>query len=342
MSNKHVPKIYIVLLLVFLFILISISIFIIGHNMQKTVLSPLKKVRYASVPSIVEAPAHVAYNNGFFTNEGLDLSLTVNPDGKTSLNQLFEGEVDIISVMATPVVYSSFNRDDFYILAKVSTDFNIHRIVARKDSNINSAEDLIGKKVAVLFGTSGHFYMDSWLLYNGLFPSDLNIINMNGPDSVEALINGVIDAMFCWFPFPVLAEKALGDNAMVFPPDDLIPNSWVIVVKKEYAHNNSEVIKMFLNGIIEGEKFIQNNPLEAIKAHSKISGVDEEILTPFFYNMGFNLLLDQKLILDMEDQVRWMKSYKYIESEIVPNYLDYIHPEALTSVKPESVTIITR
>lgn len=95
-------------------VLLIIAATVIISNSEKTAISDIVDVRYASVPAIVEAPAHIAYAKGFFYEEGLDVEMKLNPDGKTSLDQLFAGTVDIASVMATHVVFRSFERDDFY------------------------------------------------------------------------------------------------------------------------------------------------------------------------------------------------------------------------------------
>lgn len=62
-------------------------------------------------------------------------------------------------------------------------------------SSINGVADLKGKKVATIKGTLPHFYLLEALKANGLQASDINLINMTGPDSEQALRLGQIDAM---------------------------------------------------------------------------------------------------------------------------------------------------
>lgn len=297
-------------------------------------------VRFASVPAVIEAPSHVAYKNGYFEAEGLDLTMEINPDGKTSLDHLMDDQVDIAAVMSTPVIYKSFERDDFYIISQIGRTELIHSAVARRDSGISSAEDLRGKRVAVMFGTSGHFFMDTWLLYQGLKPSDMEVINLNGPDSVEAIKKGEIDAMFCWFPFPKIAEAELGDNAFVFSNDNVVTGSWLVIAKKEYVHQNPEVLERFLRAIYRAESFIREDTDAALKIYTDVAGLDEEIAATIFDQMVFSLSLEQSLLLDLEDQARWIIDYGYTDQVDIPNYLDYVYPDALLAVNPEAVRII--
>lgn len=297
-------------------------------------------VRFASVPAIVEAPSHIAYQKKYFSEEGLDLSIEINPDGKTSLTHLFEGKVDIAAVMGTPVVYSSFERSDFYIIAKME-HAKIHSAVARKDSGITGTDSIKGKRVAVMLGTSAHFFLDSWLIFNQLRPSEVDLVNLNGPQAVKAITQGDVDAMFYWFPFPNKAKMALGDIVLELPSNHHVPGSWVIIVKKDYAHKNPENIKRFLKAIVKAVDFMKKEPDVSMRIHSSVSGVDIPMVSSIFKQMEFRLCLDQELLLDLEDQARWIISYGYTVKKKVPNYLNYIYPDILKTINPEAVTLIS-
>ena len=299
----------------------------------------LKKVTVATVPAIVEAPTHVAYEKGYFKDEGLDVELIMNAAGKTSLQMLFDGKADIANVMGTPIMYASFDRDDFYIIGKIRHS-KIHFAVARKDRGIHKASDLKGKKVAVTKGTGAEFFMDSYLIFNGIAPSELKIVYMGAPDMVDAIVKGEVDAMFCWSPFPFLAQKLLGENAVMLPSETIVPGSWLVVVKKEFAREHPDILRKYLKGIVKAEQFIEENRKEAISIHARVAGVDRGIVSELFQNMKLNLCLDQALLNDLEDQGRWAIRYHYTDKTQVPNYLNSIYPGPLREVKPHAVTVI--
>jgi len=299
----------------------------------------LEKVRVASVPAIVEAPTHIAYHNKYFEQEGLDVSLKINPDGKTSLEQLLNGEADIITVTGTPVVYSSLKGNDFAILANIDHS-KVHFIVARKDRGISSIADLKGKKVTVMLGTSGQFFMDSLLVLNRLKTTDLEIINLNGPAQLKAFIDGEVDAIFGWVPFPLLALQELGDKAILLPTDPIRSCSWVVVATKKYVEENPDIPKKILKALIAAEDFISQNREQASVIHAEISGVKNQAASDLFKTMEFGLSLRHSLLLDFENQARWILKNGYSDAKKIPNYLNYIYPDAMRAVKPEAVTII--
>ena len=299
----------------------------------------LEKVRVASVPAIVDAPTHIAYHNEYFAQEGLDVSLKINPDGKTSLQQLLDGEVDIITVTGTPVVYSSLKGHDLSILANIDHS-KIHFVVVRKDRGISSVADLKGKKVTVMVGTSGQFFMDSLLALSKLLTTDLEIVNLNGPAQLKAFVDGEVDAIFGWVPFPLQALQELGDRASLLPSDPVRPSSWVVVSTRQYVMENPDIPKKILKALIAAEDFIKQDREKAAMIYAEISGVQNQAVSELFKTMEFGLSLRHSLLLDLEDQARWIIKNGYSDTKKIPNYLNYIYPEALKAVKPEAVTLI--
>ena len=299
----------------------------------------LKKVTVATVPAIVEAPTHVAYEKGYFKDEGLDVELIMNSAGKTSLQMLFDGKADIANVMGTPIMYASFDRDDFYIIGKIRHS-KIHFAVARKDRGIHKASDLKGKKVAVTKGTGAEFFMDSYLIFNGIAPSELEVVYMDAPTMVDAIEKGEVDAMFCWSPFPFRAQKLLGENAVELPSETIVPGSWLVVVNKKFAREHPDILRKYLKGIVRAEQFIEENREEAVSIHARVAGVDRGMVSELFKNMKLDLCLDQALLNDLEDQGRWAIRYHYTNKTQVPNYLNTIYPGPLREVKPDAVTVI--
>lgn len=307
----------------------------------------LQKVTFATIPWLGEAASYVAYCNGYFEEEGLDVTLTYNNAGFESLKNLFEGDADIITVAETPIVYTSFDkkkytdfeRGEFYIIGNMNHSDKIHFVLARKDKGINSASDLKGKKVAVYRGTASDFFMDSFFILNGIKSSDVEIVNMDPPTMVSAIEKGEIDAIVCWQPHILNTQLELGDNAIILPSENIYTASWLIIVMKDYAEKNPEVLEKFVRAIVKAENFIAGNREESIDIHSEESGLAREIIAALWDDVIFDLSLDQALLTNLEDEARWAIKYGLTDKTEVPNYLDYIYFDALEKVKPGAVTI---
>ena len=68
--------------------------------------------------------------------------------------------------------------------------------------------------------------------------------------------------------------------------------------------------------------------------------LDEIYLDSTWVKCTFSVTLEQQLLLVMEEQARWMIENRLTGRTTVPNYLNFIYPDALETVKPKSVTII--
>ncbi len=311
-----------------------------GCNQNQTEkVKQLKKVTFATVPSMVEVTSHIAYHNKYFEEEGLDINLIFTASGNLSLEKLLKGEFDIVTVTGTPVVHKSFIRNDFYIVGDIMHPVE-HHVLARRDKGINSASDLKGKRVAVMRGTSADFFMDSFLIYNELNRADMEIVNIFAPELPDAIENGRVDVIFCWQPFILKAQQKLGKNAIVLPSENIHTVPWLIITMKHYAKENPEVLEKFIRAIIKAENFLKHNRSEAIKIHSDMSKTSITIVDALIDNRNYELSLEHYLLINLENQARWAIRHKYTDKNEVPNYLDYIYTDALEKVKPDAVTII--
>ncbi len=215
-----------------------------------------------------------------------------------------------------------------------------HQILARKDRGIDSASDLKGKKIAVMRGTSADFFLDSFLIHNGLKHSEVQAVNMLTPEMPWAVEKGEVDAISCWQPFILKAQSRLGNNAIIIPSKNIHTVSWLIVVMRTYAKENPEAIRRFYKAIMKAEKFLTNNREKSIQIHAEMSKTEPEIVDRLLGNMHYDLCLSHQLLLNLENQARWAVRNKYTDKTTIPDYLDFIYVDELEKIKPNSVTII--
>lgn len=331
-----------------LFLLLVASLGVAGCQPAPPVPEALIPVRLATVPFIGESTSYVAYQQGYFRDEGLDVTLTSNPGGWMSLRDLFEGKVDFATVAELPIVYSAFDkqaytdfdRGDFYVIGDALYSDDFQQVVVRKDTGITLPEDLRGKRVGVFAGTTLDFYMDMFLIDNGIAPDEIEVVNLNVFEMTEAIAAGEVDAIFSWQPHVNLALAALGDNGMVLPSRLRFTTAWLITVMADYADENPEVLRKFLRAMVRAERFIRDNPSEAIRINAEMSGVDEKVVAELQEIVAFDLSLSEGLLTQLEEEARWVIRSGRTQQTAVPNFMEYIYLDALAEVKPEGISII--
>jgi len=302
---------------------------------------PLEKVTMGiSATSLLASLVHIAEERGHFSEEGIDVEVKGYPTGKAALAATLSGEVDMGTVADTPIVSNSFERNDFAVFLTILDSAQHSKVFARKDRDINTPQDLIGKKVATTIGTTAHFFMSAFLTLNGIDVSDVEIIDMKPGETVAAIVNGDVDAICAWEPNVLNAAKSLGDNAIMLPGDVGYQATFNLVAMNDYIEKNPQLIRNVIKALAKAEEFASNNREESIDIIASRLEIDREDVDKLWENYRFKISLSQSLIITLEDVARWSIRNNFTDKTEVPNYLDYIYMDALEEVKPEAVGII--
>jgi len=325
-------------------ILVVIGISVGGCQEQPVKPEEIEKVTLGVETSLLPSAVWVAENKGYFEREGLDLTIKEFDSGRTALaTMLNEGNLDMVTVAQTPVMFNSFDRNDYVIIATMVYSNNDVKILARQDRGIKNPSDLRGKTVGITKGSTGHFFLGLFLIHSGLQLSEIETIDIEASELPQALADGRVDAISTWEPHIWNAKKLLGENAVRLQPRGgakIFREDFYFVPNRNFMENNPETLKRFLKAIEKGEEFIQKNKEEAMNIVSQRLKLDKEFVVSIWDDFEFQLILDQAIIITLEDEARWAIDNNLTDATEVPNYLDYIYFDALEEIKPEAVTII--
>ena len=335
MKSKGIITVIVIVLLG-----ISILYFTTWKQSQKYS-GPVEKVSIGiSATSLLPSLVHIAKEKGYFLEEGIDMEIKGYPMGKKALEATFKGEVDMCTVADMPVVTNSFKRNDFTVFGTILQDAEHTKCLARKDRNISTPQDLIGKKVATTIGTTAHYFMATFFIFNGLDLEDVEIVDLNPTEMVEAIVKGNVDAIFTWEPNIYHAEKDLGDNGVILPSDVGYLATFNLVSKNDFIENNQQLLKRILKALIKAEEFTKDNREESVDIIAARLKTDREIIDKLWGMYEFRVSLTQAFLITLEGEARWFIKNKLTSVTEIPNYLDYIYWDALEAVKPEAVGII--
>jgi len=302
---------------------------------------PLERVTIGiSATSLLPSLVHIAEEKGYFLEEGIDVEIRGYPTGKAALAATFNGEVDIGTVADTPIVFNSFERNDFAVFVTILDSAQHAKALARKDRDINTPQDLIGKKVATTIGTTAHFFLVVFFAFNRIDTSDVEIVDLKPGEMVEAIVNGDVDAIFAWEPNILKSQKILEDNAIVLPSMVGYMATFNLASKNDFIENNPQLIRKIIKALIKAEEFIKDNREESVDIIASRLKTDREDVDKIWDGYRFRLSLSQTLVVTLEAEARWAIKNKLTDKTEVPNYLDYIYMDALEKVKPEAIGII--
>ena len=291
--------------------------------------------------SLLPSPVWIAENKGYFEEEGLNVRIREFGSGRTALaTMLNEGHLDMVTVAQTPVMFSSFSRSDYAIIAAMVSSDNDVKVLVRQDRGITTPLHLRGKKVGITNGSTGHFFLALFLAYNRLALSEVETIDLEASLLPQALAEGRVDAICTWEPHILNAKALLGKKALILHGQNIFREDFYFVANKTFMKNGPQVLRSFLKAIAKAEKFIQGNRLQSIDIVSKRLRLDKTLTASIWGEFEFRMMLDQAILITLEDEARWAIREKLTEATTVPNYLNFIHVDALEDVKPEAVTVI--
>ncbi len=326
------------------FILILIGITIGGCSQpagEYTGSVDKEKVNLGVEDSLLTGTVWIAESKGYFESEGLDLDIKEFDSGRLSFQAMLKGEgVDISTVAPTPIMFSSFDRQDFYIFSTFVYANEDIKVIANGSEGITEAADLKGKKLGTPAGTTGQFVAEVFLVNNGLLPSEVEIIDISPSELPDALKNKQVDVIVIWEPHAYNAQNLLGQDAIRLSGSELYRTTFNFLVMKEYAESHPEVLVKFLRAIDNATDFIGENKEESQNIVAERLKLDKENMAKFWDAFTFEISLDQSLLVAIEAEARWAIKSKFTDKIEVPNYLDYIYYDALEEVKPEAVGII--
>jgi sulfonate transport system substrate-binding protein len=299
-----------------------------------------EKVTIANAMTPFTALVQVALIKGFFSAEGLDVNAQPHEFGKLALQSVLEGKADVAVSGDTPVMFAVTSGKKTYTMAVLATSRKGEAIMARRDRGISSPDDLKGKTIGVTLGTTGDFFLESFLSIHRISKEEVHIVDMKPNEMTDALVTGKVDAVSFWSFFINQLLRQLGDNGIAFYDETVYSDTVCLTAMQEYVKTHPEAMRRMLRALIRAEAFVNKNPEETRRLVAEYIKVDQAILDEIWESFDFKVTLDQSLLLSLEDQTRWAIRNRLTEGGGSPNYLDFIYLESLQAVRPEAVRII--
>jgi sulfonate transport system substrate-binding protein len=238
-----------------------------------------------------------------------------------------------------PMALAAVNQRPIRILTELSNANNINRLVARRDKGIASLKDLRNKIIATQKKSAVHYFLHLLLQSQGLADDAIKAKYMRAEQLPESLADGQIDAFSMREPYVSQAKKLLGDKLVVLSSPGLMHQSELLVAREQWLRQNPDLAARVIQGLYQAEQFARENPAAVIQIMAKEMNVSVESLEENIQAYRLQVGLSQRLILELESQSEWAISAFGVQATL-PNFLTYIVPEPLESIKPDSVNYV--
>lgn len=226
----------------------------------------LTKIKVGCIGITCEAPLYVAIENGYFKEEGLDVSLTKFSNWSTYKDALGLGQFDITHHLIMMFLKPIEQGMDVKILAGVHR--GCLRVQASTTGSVQNLEDLRGKRIGVPgMGTPPFIFANRALALKGIDPSKEITWKVYPAGELKlALELGEVDAVADSEPIGTLLlssgkVKNIADQAV----DEPFASEYccAVVANGKFVANNPKAAAAATRAILKAAKWVEANPRAA-------------------------------------------------------------------------------
>lgn len=246
-------------------------------------------------------PYMVAMEKGYFEEEGIEITGIIGSEGGgTTVRNILTGGLPMGEVATPAAVQAAEAGGEIAIVAGGVAGIDEINWVTEKDSDVNSIEDLDGKKVAFSEpGSVTEALINLSLDRAGIDVDNVDLIAAGGiTEGLTALEGGGVDAAANLEPV-FSAEGGEDTWNVVFEPTEFVPafQQTVILASPKLIEENPEAITAFLTARQRGIEFIQDNIEETATIYAEYSELPkkatlsalEAIDLESYYTTGLNI-----------------------------------------------------
>ena len=288
-------------------------------------------------------PAKVAQADGTYekaTNATIDWRKF--DSGADIIAAIASGDVQIGYLGSSPLTAAITRKvpvETFLIATQIGA---AEALVARDGSGIKTPQDLIGKKIAVPFVSTGHYSLLAALKHWNIDPSKVTVLNLAPPAIIAAWKRGDIDATYVWDPALGVAKEngkvliTSGELAKFGAPTF---DAWI--VRKDFAEKHPEIVTAFAKVTLDAYADYRKDPKAWLANQSnvdklvKLSGAKASDIPLLLQGNVFPLAADQVLTLGapttkaITDTAVFLKEQGKVEA-VLPDYAPYVSAKYIT------------
>ncbi|MCQ8897336.1 ABC transporter substrate-binding protein [Limnobacter humi] len=294
--------------------------------------------RIAVSKTPLSLPLYVAQEKGFFEKFKVYPELLECMGGVKCVQEMLAGRADLATSSELPIVFTAFERDDFQIITTFVTNKDDMRFVIRKATVKPDLSNLAGKRVGFVAKSSSHYFMDLFLLYQGIDPGQVVKVPMPPEQMPNAIQQGEVDAIAVWEPFGYLSLKLADGTVQAVQVPRLYTQSFNLSCRKSFCETSTRDIDAVMLALKASVEFIQKKPDEAKQIMMRHTGLDREFVDKAWNTYIFQLSLRQSLVTTMEGEAKWAIRERHVKADsTLPQLSRVIEPRFLMKLNTNAV-----
>ena len=270
-------------------------------------------------PNAIHSFLYVAQEKGYFAEEGLNLVVNFPANTNDGISLPAAGRADLGMYYLQDAILTAVEEDVPIVSVGSVTQKSLNVVIALKESGIDSAEDLAGKKIGYAGTALSEAQVQCMLEKAGVSADECELIDV-GFDLLTATTTGQVDATIgnmVNHEVPQLEEEGVEINYF-FPTQFGVPEYYelVFLAGKDAVENNPEKLQKFLRAVDKGFDYMQENPDEALQILLDNQNAENFPLSSAVEKASMNILLPAMEKADMpfmtQDIAIWQQNADWL------------------------------
>jgi len=279
--------------------------------------------------------------NKYFSDKGIQCNFIVFDSG-VEANQAFAlGSIDFATMGNINSIIAFVRELDVELIWIHAVLGDIEALVVRENDEINSINDLVGKKIATPFASNSHYILLN-ILKEAEIEDKVQLLDMKTTEIIAAWSRGDIDAAYTWQPS--LGELIVNGGRVLISSEDMLERGYitanVALVSKYFSDKYPDLDVSFIDCLAEANDIYLNDPERASEIVSRNLGISPE--TALIQMQGSIWLTREEMISQkymgtrekpgnlvrvMKDTSYFLKAQGFIEnSPSLEEFSEYINP----------------
>jgi NitT/TauT family transport system substrate-binding protein len=245
----------------------------------------LDRVTVGVIPIVDVAPIYLGADQGFFEEQGIDLTLEAAQGGAAVVPGVVSGDYQFGFSNVTSLLVAAQEGLPLQVVAngvastgEEGADFGA--VVTSPDSGITDAAGLAGKRIAVnTLNNIGTTTVNASIRAAGGDPSGVDYVELPFPDMPAALDAGNVDAIWVVEPFLTLATTngaTFVASNFVDAADDLTVATYF--TSKQLAGEDADLVERFTTALEQSLEFASENPDETRAILGTYTQIDQAVI----------------------------------------------------------------
>ena len=284
------------------------------------------------------APLYVAQNQGFFSDNGLNVTIVDYSTGTTAVNSLISGVIDVAGSSEYVVAVNAVEKKSISIITSCAESQFVD-LICKKDNGISVPSDLSGKTIGTAKGTVAEFDLGRFLEANNMTIQSITMVYLSPSEFATAIVNGTVDAVVSWEPYTDLIKSQLEAEFIDWPLQTDAPFYSTLSCRTDWLTDHSEAATKLLNSLLQAELYLSSNQIHSQEIIQNRFNYTNNYMSTVWSRNNYTLSLTPMLTYVMQQEATWMINNNLTIEKTQPIITNYIKTTPLKTIKPEAVTI---